>query len=128
MTINQLKIHCSRYQITHLFIKLGIMAKKREVWHYMSITVLILKYQKSQSINNNNIECACIEIIRKNVKNIIASCIYQPCRSDSNKFLDKIKIVIHKNHEKSLYLAGDRNVSSLDYSINTNVRDFFNLI
>ena len=35
--------YCS-YQITHLFIKLGIMAREEEVWYYMSITVLILKY------------------------------------------------------------------------------------
>ena len=47
----------------------------------MSITVLILKYQKNpkrQSINSNDIECACIEIIRKNAKNTIVSCIHQP--------------------------------------------------
>ena len=42
MTINQPKIHYCRYQITHLFIKLAIMAREEEVWYYMSI--LILKY------------------------------------------------------------------------------------
>ena len=31
---------------------------------------------KKQSINSNNLESACIEIVRKNAKNIIVSCIY----------------------------------------------------
>ena len=44
MTRKQLKIHYCGYQITHLFIKLGIMAREKEVWYYMSITVVILKY------------------------------------------------------------------------------------
>ena len=97
----------------------------------MSITVLILKYQKNpkkQSINSNDIECACIEIIRKNAKNTIVSCIYRPPRGDSHKFLEEIKTLICKNQEKPLFLVGDLNINSLDYSINTNVRDFFNLI
>ena len=47
---------------------------------------------------------------------------------DSHKFLDKIKTLICKNHEKPLFLVGDLNINYLDYSINTNVRDLFNLI
>ena len=79
-------------------------------------------------MNSNGIELACIEIIRKNVKNIIVSCIYQPPRGDSHKFLKEIKTVICKNHGKPLFLVGDHNTNSLDYSININVRDFFNLV
>ena len=30
--------------------------------------------------------------------------------------------------KKPLFLVGDRNMNSLDYLLNTNVRDFFNLI
>ena len=44
MMRKQPKIHYCSYQITYLFIKLGIMAREEEVWYYMSITVLILKY------------------------------------------------------------------------------------
>ena len=33
MTINQSKIHYCSYQITHLFIKLAIMAREEEVWY-----------------------------------------------------------------------------------------------
>ena len=39
---------------------------------------LDFKIPKKQSINSNGIECACIEIIRKNAKNLIVSCIYRP--------------------------------------------------
>ena len=40
----------SSSQITHLFIKLGIMAREEEVCQHMSITVLILKYQKNKAL------------------------------------------------------------------------------
>ena len=36
------------------------------------------KITKKQRINSNDMECACIEIISKNVENIIVSCIYGP--------------------------------------------------
>ena len=70
----------------------------------MSITVLILKYKKSkktQSIKNNELECVCIKIIRKNAKNVIISCISWPPTSDSHNFLEESKILIRKNHEKN---------------------------
>ena len=83
---------------------------------------------KIQSINSNDLECACIEIIRKNAKNIIVSCIYRPPRGDLHKCLNEIKTFICKNQEKPLFFVGDLNINSLDYLINTNVCDFFNLI
>ena len=55
---------------------------------------------KKHSINSNDLECACIEIVRKNAKNIIVSCIYRPPRGDSHKFLEEIKTLICKNQEK----------------------------
>ena len=88
---------------------------------------LDFKIPKKQSINSNVIECTCIEIIRKNAKNIIVSCIYRPPRGDSHKFLNEIKTVICKNHGKPLFLVGDLNINSLDYSINTNILDFFSV-
>ena len=89
---------------------------------------LNIKILKKQSINSNVLECACVEIVRKNAKNIIVSCIYRPHRGDSHKFLEEIKTLICKNQEKPLFLVGDLNMNSLEYSRNTNVRDFFNLI
>ena len=53
-----------------------------------------------------------IEIIRKNAKNMIVSCIYRPPRGDSRIFLDEIKPVICKNHQKPLPLVEDLNVPS----------------
>ena len=68
------------------------------------------------------------KLLDKNAKNIIVLCIYRPPRGDSHKFLNEIKTVICKNHEKTLFLVGDLNINSLDYWKNPNVRDFINLI
>ena len=43
MMIKQHRIHHYSYQITHLLIKLGIMARDEEVRRYMSITVRVPK-------------------------------------------------------------------------------------
>ena len=88
----------------------------------------IFKVSGTERVNGNDIECAWIEVIRKNTKNIIVSYIYWPPKGDSHKFLDEIKTLIRKNHEQFLFLAGDLNINSLDYSINTDVRYFFNLV
>ena len=61
--------------------------------------------RKKKGINSNDIECACIEIIRKNIRNIIVSCIYRPPRGDSHKFLDEIKTIICKNHQKTFIFS-----------------------
>ena len=66
--------------------------------------------------------------LQKNAKNIIVSCIYLPHGGDALKCLEEIKTLICKNHEKALFLDGDLNINSLDYSINANVCDFFNLV
>ena len=55
---------------------------------------LNFKIPEKQSININDIECAYIKVIRKNAKNIIVSCIYQPPRGYFHKFLHKIKAFI----------------------------------
>ena len=89
---------------------------------------LDFKIPKSQSINSNDIECACIEINRKNAKNIIVSCIYGTPRDKSHKCLYEVKTVICKYHEKPLFLVRDLNMNFLDYSTNTNLRGFFNLV
>ena len=88
----------------------------------------IFKVSGTERVNGNDIECAWIEVIRKNTKNIIVSYIYWPPKGDSHKFLDEIKTLIRKNHEQFLFLVGDLNINSLDYSINTDVRYFFNLV
>ena len=82
------------------------------------------------NINNNDIEFLNIEIASKASKNVIISCIYRPPRGDAHKFLDEMKghIIKNKFQEKPLFLVGDLNINSLDYSRNTHVRDFFNFL
>ena len=98
MTVKQPEIHYCSYQITHG--QIGVGGRIGRVVALYVHNSLDFKIPRKQSINSNDIECACIEFIRKNVKNRIVSCIYQPFRSDSHKFLDEIKTLICKNQEK----------------------------
>ena len=86
------------------------------------------KIPKNKNINNNDIECLNFEIVSKTSKNVIISCIYRPPRGHAHKCLDEMKghIIQNKFQEKPLFLGGDLNINSLDYSRNTHVRDFFN--
>ena len=61
------------------------MAREKEVWHYMSIRISILKYQKNKALN------------------ITLFCIYCPPGGDSHKSLNKMKSLIRKNPKKPLF-------------------------
>ena len=43
------------------------------------------------------------KLLEKNTMNIIVFCIYQRPRGDSYKFLDEIKTLICKNHQKKYF-------------------------
>ena len=88
------------------------------------------KILKNKNINNNDIECLNIEIVSKESKNEIISCIYKPPRGDAHKFLDEMKgqVIKNKFQEKPLFLVGELNINSLDYSRNTYVCNFFNFV
>ena len=62
-------------QITHLLIRNNDQ-RGGGVAIYVHNS-LGFKISKKQSINSNHMEWACIELVRKNVKNINVSCIYQ---------------------------------------------------
>ena len=81
------------------------------------------------SNNNEHIESLFVEIIRKNQKNIILSCIYRPSRGNPNIVTSKIKELVERNKQKQklLVLIGGLNVNSLDYATNNHVQNFFNL-
>ena len=81
------------------------------------------------SNNNEHIESLSVEIIRKNQKNIILSCIYRPPRRDPHIFTSKVKELVERNKQKQkpLILIGDLNLNSLDYAKNNHVQNFFNL-
>ena len=87
------------------------------------------KIIKRGNICNDDIEYLTVEISRNKDKNIICFCIYRPPRGNSQSFLDNIKVLVNKfkGQEKQIFLAGDFNINSLDYSRNTRVLDFFNL-
>ena len=88
------------------------------------------KIPKNENVDNNDIECLNIEIVSKASKNVVISCIYRPRRGDAHKLLDEMKghIIKNKFQEKPLFLVGDLNINSLDYSRSTHVRDIFNFI
>ena len=70
-----------------------------------------------------------VGIVRKISKNEIIFRIYRPRRGDAHKFLDEMKGHIkNKFQEKPLFLVGDLNINSLDYSRNTHVCNFFNFV
>ena len=88
------------------------------------------KIPKNKNMNNNDIEYLNIDIVNKTSKNVIISCIYRPPRGDAHNFLDEVKghIIKNKFQEKPLFLVSDLNINSLDYSRNTHVHDFFNIV
>ena len=111
------------------FALMGLKLLMFKVFVIIDISKIeIFKVSSTERVNSNDTECACIEVIRKSTKNTIVSYIYRPPKGDSHKFLDEIKTLIRKNHEQLLFLAGDLNINSLNYSINTNVRYFFNWV
>ena len=90
-----------------------------------------IKFNALEKLSNNNkhIESVSVEIIRKNQKNKILSCIYRPWRGDPNIFTSKIKELAERNKQKQkpLALTGDLNLNSLNYATNNHVQNFFNL-
>ena len=82
---------------------------------------------KPKNVNNNDIECLNVEILRKASKTLIISYVYRLPRGEARKFLDEMRgdVIKNKFQEKPLFLVGDLNVNSLDYSRNRHVRDFF---
>ena len=77
----------------------------------------------------DNIEYLTVAILREKDKNIIFSCICRPPRGNSQIFLDNIKVLVNKfkGQQKQIFLAGNFNINSLDYSRNSIVCDFYNL-
>ena len=65
----------------------------------------------------------------KNSKNISISTVYWIPRGNQSKFLEEIEQVVQnsKHYIKSFFLVGDLNLSSLDCTSSTPVKNFFNL-
>ena len=80
------------------------------------------KIIKRGNICDDDIEYLMVEILRNKDKNF--SCIYRPPRVKSQFFLDNIKVL--NKFKGQIFLAGDFDINSLDYSRNRIVHDFFN--
>ena len=95
---------------------------------YIRKTIAFRTLEKLSN-NNKHIESLSVEIIRKNQKNIILSCICRPPRGDQNIFTSKIKYLIerYKQNQKSLNLVDDLDLNSLDCTANNHVQNCFNL-
>ena len=76
---------------------------------------------------DSDIETLSIEIENRNSKNIIITGIYRPPRGNINTFQEHSKTIMSKNSlaNKHVFLIGDFNINSLDYSSNEHVKQFF---
>ena len=77
----------------------------------------------------DDIETLSIEIERKS-KNIIISGVYRPPCGNVNTFKNHFKETTLSNalSNKAVFITGDFNINSIDYSTNSTVKNFFNLI
>ena len=87
---------------------------------------LIYNIRHDLSVNDEDNEALCLEIINQKSKNIFSNTIYrQPSRNKENfenyfgKFLEKTKT-------KITYLLGDFNLNFLDYDTNCKVKSYCN--
>ena len=71
-----------------------------------------------------------IEIINQKTKNIIVSTCYRPPASKIKPFKKHLKSFFDKTkcHNKKMFIVGDFNINSLDYTKNTVVKNFINLM
>ena len=79
----------------------------------------------------NNAECeSCLELSNGTTRNIIVNTFYRQPAGKIKPFKEYLKSVLSKlkNSNKQLYLIGDFNLNLLDYSTNTKVKNFINLL
>ena len=81
------------------------------------------------SINNDNIEALCIEIVNNNGKNILINTQYRQPAGIYSKFEKYLKDFINKakDNEKYLYIV-DLNLNLFDHSTNSKVKDYLNIV
>ena len=85
-----------------------------------------ITFNKLEKLSKNNeyIGSLSVEIISKNLENIILSCTYRPPGGNQTIFTSKIKYLIErKQNQKSLVLVGNLNLNSLDYTTNNHVQN-----
>ena len=91
---------------------------------------LIYNMKPDLSINNDNIEALCIEIVNNNGKNILINTQYrQPVGiySEFEKYMKDFTNKV-KNNGKDLYIVGDMNLNLLDHRRNSKVKEYLNIV
>ena len=91
---------------------------------------LIYNTKPDLSINSDNVEALCIEIVNQNGKNILINTQYRQPAGIYSKFEKHLKDFTNKakNKRKDLYIVGDLNLKLLDYSTNSKVTDYLNIV
>ena len=89
---------------------------------------LMYKMRNDISVNNDDIESLCVEIINKNTKNIIVNTIYRKPTGNIKPFESYLKTFLEKTKCKPTYVTGDLNLNLLDYDVNPKVNSYCNLL
>ena len=91
---------------------------------------LIFKKRKDFSVSEESNETLSIEIINKNTKNIIVNTCYRPPNSKIKPLKNHINHIFASmlKENKKIFFVGDFNINSLDYSTNSKVKNFINLM
>ena len=91
---------------------------------------LIFKQRNDFSISEEDNETLSVEIINKNTKNIIINTCYRPPNSKIRPLKSHITNIFNTLYKqnKKVYFVGDLNINSLDYSTNSKVKNFIDLM
>ena len=91
---------------------------------------LIYNMKPDLSINNDNIEALCIEIVNNNGKNILINTQYRQSAGLYSEFEKYMKDFTNKvkNNGKDLYIVGDMNLNLLDHRSNSKVKEYLNIV
>ena len=86
---------------------------------------LIYNLKPDLSINKDNIEALCIEIVSNNGKNILINTQYRQHAGLYSEFEKYMKDFTNKvkNNGKGLYKVGDMNLNLLNHSTNSKVKE-----
>ena len=91
---------------------------------------LCYKLRKELCVNDDNCESLTIEIINRNTKNMLVTCLYRQPAGKIKPFKEHVKNIFSKTRHsnKPIYISGDLNLNVLDYDTNKKVKNFFDLI
>ena len=78
------------------------------------------------SINDENTESLCVELINKNSKNVLVCSIYPTGKI--KPFKKYLKDAMCKNQRNNKPISGDFNLNILDYETNPKIKNFTNLL